>query len=176
MKIRFKIILVVLPVVVLTLCLAQAASYFSARNGITRVAQAFLSFKVSELEKYAESQWNLLTENDFSGRPDMVEAAKNAVLIYARSIILSDTEVILALDENGNTAMASSSLETTESEKLRVMEILKEENQGIFHAVLGGEQRVFAAFILPPSAGTCSSPRKPLPFTGTRTGYAFRPL
>ena len=72
MKIRLKIIFVVLPVVLLTLCLAQAASYFSAQRGITRIAQSFLNFKASELEKYAEGQWNLLSENNFIGRPDMV--------------------------------------------------------------------------------------------------------
>jgi len=53
MKIRSKIILVVIPVVVVALCLAQTASYFSARNGVTRIAQQFMSFKASELEKYA---------------------------------------------------------------------------------------------------------------------------
>ena len=150
MKIRSKIIFVVLPVVVIALCLAQAASYFSARSGITRIAQTFLSFKAGELEKYAETQWTLLTENNFAGRPDMVAAAKNAVLLYAETIILSDTEVIFALDDDGNIAMTTGALYITAAERERVMDILREDSQGIFHAVIGGENRVFTAFYFPP--------------------------
>ena len=150
MKIRTKIILVVLPVMVLTLCLAQAASYFTARSGVTRIAQRFLSFKVSELEKYAESQWNLLSENNFTGRPDMVEAAKNAVQLYAKSIILSDTEVFIALDEEGNTAMSTSPLDILPEEIKPVMDTLRDEREGISHAFLGGTERVFTAFYFTP--------------------------
>ena len=150
MKIRLKIILVVLPVVVLALSLAQTASYFSARSGITRIAQTFLNFKASELEKYAESQWNLLVENNFAGRPDMVAAAQDAVLLFAESIILSDTEIILALDDYGNIAMTTSPLHITAGERERVMGLLREEAQGIFRATLGGEDRVLTAFYFTP--------------------------
>jgi class 3 adenylate cyclase/HAMP domain-containing protein len=150
MRIRNKIILVVLPVIVVALCIAQAASYFSARNGITRIAQAFLQFKASEMAKYAEGQWNLLSENNFTGRPDMVEAAQNAVLFYAQSIILSDTEIIIALDDEGNIAISTSPMEITPAEQIRLMELLREENEGIFTASFGREQRVFTAFYFTP--------------------------
>jgi class 3 adenylate cyclase/HAMP domain-containing protein len=151
MSIRSKIIFVVLPVVVVTLCLSQTASYFSALNGITRIAQQFLSFKASELEKYAESQWNLLTENNYAGRPDMVEAAKHAVELYARGIILSDTEVILALDEQGKTAMSTSPLHLlSEGEASFILGMLKEAPEGILHAPMNGEERAFTAFYFTP--------------------------
>ena len=150
MKIRSKIILVVLPVAILSLGLAQTASYFSARSGITRIAQSFLNFKASGLENYAESQWNLLVENNFAGRPDMVQAAQNAVLMYATSILLSDTEVILALDDDGNTVMATGDLGISDAERERLLEILAGDSQGIFHAVIGGEARVFTAFYFSP--------------------------
>jgi class 3 adenylate cyclase/HAMP domain-containing protein len=150
MKIRSKIILVVLPVVIVTLCLAQAASYFSARSGITRIAQTFLNYKTSELEKYAVGQWNLLTENDFAGRPDMVEAAKNAVLLYAQSIILSDTEIILALNNEGNIAMATSPIDLQANELEGLMNIIQVENHGIFHVGMGGTERVFTFFYFTP--------------------------
>ena len=150
MKIRTKIILVVLPVVVAALCLAQEASFFSAQSGIMRIAQSFFNFKASELEKYADSQWSLLYDNDFTDRPDMVEAAKNAVLRYAQSIILSDTEVILALDEEGNTAMASSSMEISPGESEKIMEALKTGEPGIFKALLGGGKRVIRGFYFKP--------------------------
>ncbi|MCL2880738.1 MAG: HAMP domain-containing protein [Treponema sp.] len=150
MKIRSKIILVVLPVVIAALCLAQAASYFSAQRGITRIAQQFLNFKAAELDKYAESQWQLLLDNNFADRPDMVEAAKNAVQLYAQSIILSNTELIFALDDGGGIAMSTSPLEISPSEKDQIMGILKQENEGISQAFFGGKERVFSAFYFTP--------------------------
>ena len=150
MKIRSKIILVVLPVVIVALSLAQEASHFSAHSGIMRIAQAFFGFKASQLEKYAEGQWNLLVENNFSGRPDMVDAAKNAVLLYAQSIILSGTEIILALDDDGNITMSTSPLEISPDETEAVMKILKDEHPGIVSASLGGDVRVFTVFYFTP--------------------------
>jgi len=150
MKIRTKIILVVLPVLVLALGIAQQASFFAAQSGIMRLAQSFFIFKTSELKKYAEGQWNLLLENNFSGRPEMVEAAKNSVLIYAKGIILSDTEIILALDDGGNIAMSTTPLEISPDESERIMKILREEKEGLYNATLGGVDRVFTSFYFTP--------------------------
>ncbi|MDR2618291.1 MAG: HAMP domain-containing protein [Treponema sp.] len=150
MNIRSKIILVVLPIIIVTLFLAEAASYFAAVNGITRIARQFLSFKAGELEKYAENQWDLLTENNFAGRPDMVAAAKNAVEYYARSIILSDTEAILALDESGGLVMSTSDLEIRPEETAPLLATLKEGSEGILTAVIGGRERIFKSFYFTP--------------------------
>ncbi|MCL2006469.1 MAG: HAMP domain-containing protein [Treponema sp.] len=150
MKIRLRIILVVLPVVIVALTLAQAASYFSARSGITRIAQVFFNYKSSELEKYAIGQWALLTEYDLTDRPEMVEAAKNSVLLYAEGIILSDTEIILSLDNEGNIDMATSPLIFLPGEVDRIMEILHEGMEGIFRANFSGRERVFTFFYFSP--------------------------
>ena len=150
MKIRSKIIMVVLPVVVVALCLSQTASYFSAYNGILRISQSFFGFKASELKKYAEGQWNLLLENDFADRPDMVEAAKIAVLLYAESIILSGTEIILTLDSDGYIAMATSPIDISPRESELIIGKLREEKPGIFYASMGGKDRVYTAFYFTP--------------------------
>jgi class 3 adenylate cyclase/HAMP domain-containing protein len=150
MRIRSKIILVVLPVLVLALGIAQQASFFAAQSGVMRLAQSFFIFKSSELKKYAEGQWNLLLENNFSGRPEMVEAAKNSVLIYGKSIILSGTEIILALDDMGKIAISTSPLEISPDESERIMKILKEEKEGLYSASLGGTDRVFTSFYFTP--------------------------
>jgi class 3 adenylate cyclase/HAMP domain-containing protein len=150
MKIRSRIILVVLPLIIVTLILAEAASYFTAANGISRIARQFLSFKTGELEKYAENQWELLVENDYAGRPDMVLAAKNSLEIYAGSIILSGTELILAVDESGELTMSTSALEIMPEEKAPLMEILREEQDRMVRAPIGGVERVFKAFYFTP--------------------------
>jgi len=150
MKIRLKMFLVVLPLVVATLALAQAASYFNAVNGVTRLAREFLGFKLGELEKYADNQWSLLVENNFAGRPDMVEAAQIAVELYAQSIVLSATERIFALDNDGNIVMSTGPVYLREAEREPLMRILRAENPGLQDAVVGGDRRVFQSFYFVP--------------------------
>ncbi|MDR2517067.1 MAG: adenylate/guanylate cyclase domain-containing protein [Spirochaetaceae bacterium] len=150
MKVRAQFLLVVLPLIVVSLALSETASYFNAANGVTRLARQLLGFKLGELEKYAGNQWALLVENGYAGRPDMVDAAKKAVELYGRSIVLSDTEVILALDENGAPAMASSPFEIKSEERGQLMELLRAESSGPQNAVIGGEKRIFQSFYFTP--------------------------
>ena len=152
MKIRLKFFLVILPLIIVTLTLAETASYFNAVNGVSRLARQLLGFKLGELEKYADNQWSLLVENNYAGRPDMVEAAKKAVEMYGRSIILSDSEIIFALDRDGNIAMATSPLKLREGESASLSALLSAENPGLQNAVIGGEKRVFQAFYFIPFA------------------------
>jgi class 3 adenylate cyclase/HAMP domain-containing protein len=149
MSIRSKIILVVLPLIIITLVLAETASYFTAANGITRIAQGFLSFKVNELQKYAENQWALLVENDFAGRPDMVQAAKYAVESYAQSIILG-TELVLALGPGGEVEMSTAEAAFSSEERERLMSLLDETGDDMFNATIGGKERVIRAFFFTP--------------------------
>jgi class 3 adenylate cyclase len=150
LKIRLKIFLVVLPLIVVTLALAETASYFNAVNGVTRLARELLGFKSAELEKYANSQWTLLVENGYAGRPDMVNAAKIAVESYAKTLVLSDSEIIFALDSAGNAVMASAAVTFDESEKTALLRQLAAEKSGLQSASFGGEKRVFQAFYFTP--------------------------
>jgi len=150
MKIRVKMFLVILPLIIVPLALVETASYFNAVNGVTRLARQLLGFKLGQLEKYADNQWSLLVENDYAGKPEMVEAAKKAVELYAHSIILSGTELIFALDENGNIAMSTGALYISESERAPLMEILRKEKQGLQNAVISEEKKVFQSFYFTP--------------------------
>jgi len=150
MKIRLKMFLVILPLIIVPLALVGMASYFNAVNGVTRLARQLLGFKLGELEKYADSQWSLLVENNYAENPDMADAAKKAVELYARSIVLSGTERVFALDATGGIAMSSSELELLDGEKDRLLEILRAENRGLQNAVIGGEERVFQTFYFIP--------------------------
>ena len=150
MKIRLKMFLVVLPLVVAILTLAQISSYFNAVNGVTRLAREFLGFKLGELENYADNQWALLVENNFAGRPDMVAAAQMAVELYAQNIILSPTERVFALDGGGNIVMSTGPISLLDAEREPLMRMLAEENPGLQDAVIGGERRVFQSFYFTP--------------------------
>jgi len=142
--------LVVLPLIIVPLILAQASSYFNAVNGVTRLARELLGFKLGELEKFSNSQWSLLIENNYAGRSDMITAAKRAVEQYGRSILLSDSEIILAADNDGNIAMATSDPVWLPGEKETLTQLLTKENQGLQKAVIGGENRVFQSFYFTP--------------------------
>jgi len=142
--------LVVLPLIIVPLFLAETASYFQAVNGITRLARQLLGFKLAELEKFANNQWALLVDNNYAGRPEMVEAAKKAVEQYGRSILLSDTEIIFALDNSGKVEMSTGATVLSPSEANDLLQILKLENQGQQTAVINGEKWIFQSFYFTP--------------------------
>ncbi|MDR1106748.1 MAG: adenylate/guanylate cyclase domain-containing protein [Treponema sp.] len=153
MKIRSRIIWVVLPLLVTALALAGTASYFSAANGITRITREFFGFKLLELRKYAENQWALLIENGYAGNPEMVDAAKKALEIYAGSIILSESEVIFALDNSGAAAMSASlgnAPEIPAGEGAALLLLLDEQDDELVTAFAGGKERVMRSFYFTP--------------------------
>ncbi|MDR2447828.1 MAG: HAMP domain-containing protein [Treponema sp.] len=158
MKIRAKIILTALPLIITPLLLAGVASYFSAANDIIRGAERFLGYKSADLQRYAESQWALLVENDYAGRTDMDAAAQKAVELYAQSIVTSRdepahmpaAEKIFAIDETGAVVMETSAVSLSGDEGEYLLRLLEEENSGIMTATIGGVERVFRAFYFPP--------------------------
>jgi class 3 adenylate cyclase len=150
MKIRTKIFLVALPLVILPLCVSQTASYSAAIRGIDRAARDFFDFKIVELQKYAENQWALLVENGYAGRKDMVEAAQNAVKIYAESIILSGTEIIFAVNGAGDLTMKTADLEFLPGEKEILLGFLENENPLMIRARIGGKERIIRSFWFTP--------------------------
>ena len=141
--------LVILPLIIVPLVLAQAQSYFHAVNGVTRLARELLGFKIGELEKFANSQWSLLIENNFAARPDMVEAAKRAVEQFAFSILLSDTEVIFSVGSDGY-GMKTSDLTFLPQEKTELSALLGKENQGLQNFTMNGEKYIFQSFYFTP--------------------------
>jgi class 3 adenylate cyclase len=157
MSIRLKIIFVVLPLIVASVVLVGAASYFVAASSVTNVATQFLSFKAAELEKYADGQWTLLAENGYVGRADMEGAAHAAVESFARSIIRSPTEAILAFDGEANIVMSAvgsgvQAPSLSPEEKAAVLALANAKASGFSTMSLGSTQRVVQAFAFKPFA------------------------
>ena len=151
MSIRWKIFLIVLPLIVATLGLTGGSSYFSTRNGITRIAKDFLGFKAQELQKQAESQWPLLVENNLTGQAEMVAATKAAVEGYARSIIRSPTELILALGGDGAVAMGTASAEILPEEKAALAALAGAKSTDLVPSIsIAGKDRVAKGFWFEP--------------------------
>lgn len=146
MSIRWKIVLVILPILVVAIILAGMTSQTVATRAVTRIATEFLDFKASEFEKYAESQWNLLVENDVADRPDMVAAAKAGVESFARSIIRSGTELIVAIGPDGSIVSRTSAIEAKPEEASGLSGLFAAGARGFQPLVMGGVDRVAAGF------------------------------
>jgi class 3 adenylate cyclase/HAMP domain-containing protein len=144
-KIRSKVILVVLPLIVTPLVLIALASIFTARNGITRVATEFLRFKAEELAKYAQSQWTILEENGLSDRPEFLDASRQAIESFAKSIIRSESETILAIDSSGAVAMTTGGAAPSADETRALAALASRSAEGWQQVRIGGAARVAQA-------------------------------
>ena len=154
MRIRAKFTLLVLPLIITPLLLVGLAASLAARNGITRVATEFLRFKSEELKNYATTQWNLLVENQLDTQQEYVTVSKTAVASFARSLIRSQSELILALDEQGKVAMSTSEIELSEPEAARLNELSASGEEGWTLIRLGGVDRVVQAVVFKPFGRT----------------------
>ena len=150
LKVQWKIVTVVLPLLAVTIILTGSSAVFSSTRGITRIARDFLGFKASELEKHVNSQWALLVENGFTGRPDMIDATKSGVLTFAESLIRSESELILALDATGAPAAETGDVSVTENERGRLRQIHANRRSGMIDVRIGGIERVGAGFYFEP--------------------------
>ncbi len=142
MSIRAKIVLIVLPLIIAPLLVTGYVSSLSARNGITRVATSLLRFKQEELLSYASSQWSLLVSNNLVGNEEFVEASKDAVQSFARNMVRSSTEVILAVDAGGKVVMTTGKMEPAADETENLQALLAEKAFGWQQLTLGGSERV----------------------------------
>jgi adenylate cyclase len=142
MSIRAKIVLIVLPLIIAPLLVTGYVSSLSARNGITRVATSLLRFKQEELISYAGSQWSLLVSNNLAGNREFVTASKEAVQSFARNMIRSSTEVILAVDADGEVVMATEDIELSPEEKQSLVALVARGSFGWQQITLGGKERV----------------------------------
>ncbi len=150
MSIRLKIVLIVLPLIITTLLLTGASSFFSATNAITGIATEFLGFKAAEFQKYAESQWRLLVENNMTERPAMVEATQAAIESYANSIVRSDTEVIFALEDDLDIAMQSGEMTVEADEREALRRIVESRTDDLITPRISGKERVAKGFYFEP--------------------------
>ncbi|HUZ17781.1 MAG TPA: adenylate/guanylate cyclase domain-containing protein [Spirochaetia bacterium] len=151
MRIRAKIIWIVLPLLIAALLITGIISSESARNGITKVAVAALGFKAQELNKYMESQWNLLVQNNLSDSADYVQVAQNAVASYAATIIRSKTELIFAVNSKGAVTMSTTpNLTLSTGDTAEVLKLFNTNYIGWVDLTVAGVERVGQTFYYQP--------------------------
>ncbi len=149
-SIKWKLLLVIIPLQMATTVVITFFASVSARNGITRVAIDALAFKALELNKYAQNQWDILEKNGFTNDEDFVGAAELAIASYANTLLQNDTEVIYAFEvsENETTVAFSTYPDSSLSEEVLNDLGLKytEENVGWQEIMLEGKRRTAQVF------------------------------
>ncbi|HTP59896.1 MAG TPA: adenylate/guanylate cyclase domain-containing protein [Spirochaetia bacterium] len=150
MRIRSKFISIVLPILVVGTIIGGISAHSIARNAVTRVTVRLMSFKTDQLSQYLESQWRILVENQMSGRQDMIHAAQAGVETYARTLLLSDTELIFALDKDGAVAMATGDVRLSDPEKSALQHTVLPVDRSLVSIRVGGVERVASGFAFEP--------------------------
>jgi class 3 adenylate cyclase len=101
MRIRSKVLLVVLPLLIFPAFLIGYTGYISAKNGITKVAKEFLSYKAAEMYKFCSRQEDILVETGFAEVGGYRQIAQSSAQEYAEVIRLSETGYFMAFDSSG---------------------------------------------------------------------------
>jgi adenylate cyclase len=109
-NIRAKIVLLVLPLIIAPLVLTGVSSVVTARESVTAVAAGLLQFKAEQLTTYAQGQWDLLVANGLEADAAYREASEAAVETFARSLLRSSTELIVAMAGDGSVALRTGDL------------------------------------------------------------------
>ena len=150
MRVRWKIVTVVLPLLLVTIVLTGVSAVFSSTTGITRVTQEFLDFKAGELQKHAESQWRLLVDNGFTDRPDMVSATQNGIQSFAESLLRTDTELVIAFDQTGTITSRTRPITLTPADRQQLSTIHTKRDSTLLDLDLAGDQWVAKGFYFAP--------------------------
>lgn len=150
MRVRWKIVTVVLPLLLVTIILTGVSAVFSSTTGITRVTQEFLDFKAGELQKHAESQWRLLVDNRFTERPDMVGATQSGISSFAESLLRTDTEVIFSFGPDGSITSQTGDLAVSEADRELFSAIYEERDSSLLDLEFAGREWVAKGFYFSP--------------------------
>jgi len=153
LKIRAKFLAIVLPIIVAGILVGGISAASIARNAVTRVTVRLMGFKTDQLAQYMDNQWRMLVENQLGSRPEMVRAAQAGIESYARSLLLSDTELVFALDQKGAVAMATGDVPLSEAEAAALARpAATDRSLGTIR--VGGVPRVASRFLFEPFGWT----------------------
>jgi len=108
-SIRYKILLVVIPLLMVSMIFLTIVSVGFARSGITKLATEFLGYKINEIIQKASNEVANLKESEFKDNPVFVEEVKKGIEAYAQSITKPDIESFIAVDTKGIVRLSTDS-------------------------------------------------------------------
>lgn len=149
-RLRLKAALLLIPFVVLTVVVTGITSTFTTRAALTRVATRLMAYKAEQLLGFASSQWALLDELGFDEEPEYRDVATSAIESYARSLLRSESEIIFALDAEGEIVMSTGELDLSGDDREALSQVRQRERPGWFETRFGGTARVGQYFDFEP--------------------------
>jgi class 3 adenylate cyclase/HAMP domain-containing protein len=97
---------------------------------------------MEQLIDYADSQYRLLLSNNLLDNPEYTAVAVGAIESYAQSLIRSETELILAVDETGQDRIKTFTAELSSEDFQTLKSLLEREVVGWNQIRLAGADRV----------------------------------
>ena len=104
-RLRFRLYLMVIPLVVTAILLSGVMASLESRVALTRVANRLMAFKAEQLQNYFDSEWKVVTQLGLDKEPAYRDAVEASLLSYAASLLRSESEMVIAVDAQGNTRM-----------------------------------------------------------------------
>ncbi len=108
-SIRYKILIIVIPLIMVSMILLTTIAVGFARSGINKVAKEFLGYKINQITQKADSELKNVEELDVSllKDPVYVNSIKQSVRDYCISITKKDIESVIAIDSRGIVQMST---------------------------------------------------------------------
>ncbi len=105
-SIRYKILIIVIPLLIGSMIILTITSIGFSRNGISKIAKEFLGYKINEIIQKSNNDIQDVKElghyND-----EMKEVIQSGIEQYSRSIIKKDIESVVAIDSKGIIKMST---------------------------------------------------------------------
>jgi adenylate cyclase len=142
MSLRSKTLVIFIPLIALSLALTAFSSTLAARNSVTRVGNELMLFKVESLLIHADTQWQVLIDNQLAESPEFIVAAQAAVLAFAETLPRGPQEYVLAIRERGEIAMATAQLEPSAEELGDLVALFDGRHDGWAELAIDGQRLV----------------------------------
>lgn len=91
----------VLPLFICAFLISSYISVISSRKSMLGISSQFAIYKISELQRYIDSQWSTLEQNALTENLIYREIVRQATSAYAQSMIRSDADRVFIVDEAG---------------------------------------------------------------------------
>lgn len=105
-SIRYKILIIVIPLLMGSMVILTIISIGFSRNGINKIAKEFLGYKINEIIQKCNNDIQDVKELGHYDE-EMIRALKIGIEEYSSSIIKKDIESVVAIDSKGIVKMST---------------------------------------------------------------------
>ncbi len=153
--IRFKLFLLIVPLVVIVVISSGILSSLKTRESLLRAANRHLAYKAEQLRDYAYSEWGVVESLDLAEQEQYREAAEKSFVSYAHSLLRTESERIFIFDETGTVLYRMSfDLSSPATHAANGETLAKPLSAGWYAGPLLGEDRVGVVFAFEPFGWT----------------------